>query len=168
MEGSVNATGKVLILPAPRWPYLWPLLLIPIYGLNGALNLGRSWHGSLWEKGLGLVLMMGWLLVGCSMVVGIIATTWRELRIDDGRLYLESRARAIPRWMRWLWNPQASRAFREGQLEIDLAQASLEWVGKTLLLHGHPDTDVRLGRGGRAELIATWLMNQGLSSPVGR
>ena len=56
----------------------------------------------------------------------------------------------------------------DGRLELPVAQASLEWVGRTLLLHGHPEVEVRLGRGARAERIAQWLQDQGMPTPVGR
>ncbi len=162
------AESKVLQVPLPRWPYFWPLLVIPAYGLNGVLNLGKAWHGPFWERSLGILMLVVWLMAGCLMATGIMASRWRELRLENGRLLLKPGLERFPRWVRWTLNPAAAQAYREGQLAIPLAQASLEWVGTKLLLHGHPEIEVALGRGPRAETIARWLCDQGLASPVGR
>lgn len=165
---SPAVESKALRLPLPRWPYFWPLLVIPAYGLNGVLNLGRAWHGSFWERVLGVLMLVVWLTLGCTMAVGILASRWRELRLENGQLLLKPGLNGFPRWVRWTLNPAAAQAYRDGELAIPLAQASLEWVGRKLLLHGHPEVDVPLGRGQRAELIAQWLCDRGLSAPVGR
>jgi len=160
--------SEVLRLPLLRWPYFWPLVVIPAYGLNGVLNLGRAWHGPFWERSLGVLMLVLWLTAGCLMATGIMASRWRELRLENGRLLLKPGLERFPRWVRWTLKPAAAQAYREGQLAIPLAQASLEWVGTKLLLHGHPEIEVPLGRGSRAEAIAKWLCDQGLASPVGR
>jgi hypothetical protein len=168
MNGDLETPSNTLALPMPRWPFLWPVLALLLYAVNGAFHLVRNWHGTPWQVAGSVLILLLWLAAGASMAVGSLASRWRELSLENGQIRLRPAIEGIPRWALWCFNPQASRAFREGRLEIPLAGASLEWVGKSLLLHGHSETEVRLGRGERAERIARWLTAHGMPEPVGR
>lgn len=159
---------EVLALPAPRWPFLWPLLMVPAYALNPAFNLARSWNGSAGHRLFGILILFAALFGGALVSVSMLASQrWRELRIEAGRVQIKPIIQ-LPRWFRWCLGSHLASIHRDGRLEVPLDRTSLEWVGKTLLLHGHPEMDVRLGRGDRAERIAQWLITHGLSEPVGR
>lgn len=142
-----------------RWPWFWPLVAFGAYGANGVtLAIAqRRLHFS-------LLLALLWGLMGMVLALGDLATQWREVRLDAGKLVFRSPCPWVPDWLLRFSRP----GFRKGCLEVPLAGASLEWVGKTLLLHGHPMGDVRLGWGARAETLADWLQEQGLPPAVGR
>jgi len=149
----------------PRWPYLWPALLIPTYVLNPAFYLAHYWSGSVAHRFLYILVLFMALIAGFALSAGMAATHyWRTLQIEGGRIRLSPLLR-MPCCLRWSWQ---ARMLVDGRLELPVAQASLEWVGRTLLLHGHPEVEVRLGRGARAERIAQWLQDQGMPTPVGR
>jgi hypothetical protein len=163
-----NTAPATLTLPVPRWPYLWPLLLVPAYALNPVFNLARSWNETAGHRAFGLLLLLAALVGGLLISGGLLASQyWRELRIEAGRLTIRP-AIQLPRGLRWCLGSYLARIYKDGHLELPLNQAGLEWVGRTLLLHGHPEMDVRLGRGERAERVAKWLVAHGLPEPVGR
>jgi hypothetical protein len=165
MNNDITSSSPVLSLPMPRWPFFWPMLLIPAYGMNPVFSLARNWHGSMGTRSFSILLLFAALFGGLAISVSALTSNhWRELRVEGECLILKS-AIQVPRWARWSWQ---ATAFKNGLLEIPLPQVSLEWVGKTLLLHGHPEMDVRLGRGKSAERIAQWLTTHGFSQPVGR
>ena len=47
-----------------------------------------------------------------------------------------------------------ARLRRDGQIRIPVPSATLEWVGRTLLLHSTPDLGVNLGRAASAEAVS--------------
>jgi hypothetical protein len=157
--------SSTLALPLPRWPFLWPFLAIPAHVLNPILGLARNWNGSPGYRVLGVAMLLAGVVLGIALSLGSLAIRHRrELSVDSAGILL----RPVVRVPRWLHDPRLFRTYRDHRLEIPRAQASLEWVGKSLL-HGDPDQeDVHLGRGSRAERIAHWLVAQGFPEPVGR
>ena len=130
MHASDEPAPQSLTLPMPRWPFLWPALLVPAYLINPAFHLTRSWNGPLRFRLLGILLVVASLVCGALLSVGALASHhWRELRIERGCIFLKP-AFQVPHWARWCYNPGQSRTFKEGFLEFSLDQASLEWVGE--------------------------------------
>ncbi|MCE1228904.1 MAG: hypothetical protein LWX11_05390 [Firmicutes bacterium] len=153
----------------PRWPFLAPVGIVLAYAFNTSMQMVNVWRGGTpgW-RWMAVLMTLAGLLLGCVMAAGMLASRWKEIRVGDGRIELIPWLAGRSRWALLLWNPPAARMVKAGFIEIPLSQASLEWVGKGLLLHGHPDWEIRLGRGTKAERIAQWLQERGLPKPVGR
>ncbi len=150
-------------LPLPRRTLLWPCLAGLGMALNALFQASRLWPERPWPAlGLGLL----GLAAGVLLALQGLVFRWAELGCDGARLVLKPGG-GLARLPGWMLRP-FTRAHREGFLELPLGEARLEWVGRTLLLHGHPESDVVLGRGATAERVAAWLQARGVPAPVGR
>ena len=163
----MNETEAVLDLAPPRWPLLWPLAGFLSASFSGTFNFAAHWQSAGWEKGWWIFWLALQLGFGCSIYVSIMVGYWKRLRLVGDEL-LVTPPLVRPVWMLTLFFPSLARQARKGELRLPRAGLTLEWVGKTLLLHGPGGEGLRLGRGARAETIAAWFAAQGFGKPVGR
>ena len=148
-------------LPVSRLVWLSPLLSGLALAINPLFSAWRMWPAHFWEP---LLFALLGAVVGAVVALQALARQWAVIRRQGDQLVL------VPgRGLEWLptWFAGGVLGRRLlGPVQLPVAGASLEWVGKTLLLHGNPN-DVYLGRGRRAEGILVWLRAQGLGEPVG-
>ena len=158
----------ILIMPLPRWSLLFSVAFLGIAVLSGPLMAANLWgEGFLWRF-IAVAAGIGYFLVCCSNAVRLMATRWQELRIEGRTLLLRPYwGSQLPAWAARICS--LPMGLRNGDhFEVALGSATLEWVGKTLLLHTQPEMGLRLGRGARAEMVARWLEAHGFPKPVGR
>lgn len=143
-------------------PWLLPFVL----PLNPLLSLLRHWSDG-WGYRLVFLSLLG-ALAFWGIVMGWVCSSWvwRELHVEGDRILLKPN-HVLPRWLSWFNGSHRMTGFRDGYVEIPLSQASLEWVGRILYLHGQPEQNICLGRGQKAQQMATWLVERGVKAPVG-
>ena len=158
-----------LPIPLPRWPFLWPALGFLAMVPNTLNGLMQSWHGRPGGRILGLLLAVGYVFSGLAIALSILATRWRVLRFEGNELILQPWWSGLTSgWVLACYSRPLARLQKGGEIRIPITSHSLEWVGRTLLLHEVPDMGVILGRGAGAEAIARWLKARGWPDPVGR
>jgi hypothetical protein len=152
-----------LKLNLPASSYIFPILGGICMSLNPFHTAFQSWitHPLISSLFIGFG-----ILVGVVFGITLSSTQLVGIHFSENRLQLIPRTYIthLPGWLTGL----GSWEIHPGEgIFVPFDGLTLEWVGRTLLLH-QAGNSIRLGRGKSADQIISFLSNHGFSNPVGK